>query len=142
MKRGMQSGVEMASVTVDAVSGGSYLAITVENVGADRAVMVIRTWAAGSKPPAPPEKSDQVKLYKVRRVAGADIITCRADVWGSDPEVRCELQAGGSEQERMVRLVVKGTAFGIGDRDDTHALSQAEYQAMREFFDLAAFPEQ
>lgn len=138
----MQSGANMASVTVDAVSEGSYLAITVENVGSDRAALLIRTWAPGKKPPSPPEKSDQVKLYKVRRAAGADIITCRADVWGNDPEVRCELQAGGSEQERTVRLVVKGTTFGIGDRDDTHALSQAEYQAMREFFDLAEFPEQ
>ena len=138
----MQSGAIMASVTVDAVSGGSYLAIAVENVGADRAVMLIRTWAAGKKPPAPPEKSDQVKLYKVRRAAGEDTITCRADVWGNDPEVRCELQAGGSEQERKVRLVVKGTTFGIGDRDETHALSQAEYQAMRDFFNAAEFPEQ
>lgn len=130
----------MASVSIDAESGGAYVALTVENVGSDQATMLIRTWAPGKKPPAAPKKTDPVKLYKVRRVTGADTITCLAEAPGSDPTVRCELQAGNSPQERKVRLVVKGTTFGIGDRDETHALSDAEYQAMKNFFNAANFP--
>jgi hypothetical protein len=137
----MQSGVIiMASVAIDAVSGGVYVALTVENVGSDQAAMLIRTWAPGKKPPAAPKKSDQVKLYKVRRLADADTITCLADVVGQDPTVRCELVSGNSGDERKVRLVVKGSTFGLGDRDETHALSDDEYQAMRSFFDAADFP--
>ncbi|HEY9010289.1 MAG TPA: hypothetical protein VIN06_04680 [Devosia sp.] len=130
----------MASVSIDAESGGTYLVLTVENVGSDQASMLIRTWAPGKRPPVAPKKTDQVKLYKVRRANGSDAITCFADVPGNDPKVLCELQAGNSPQERRVRLVVKGTTFGLGDRDETHALSDAEFQAMRTFFNAANFP--
>ena len=132
----------MASISIDSESGGTYVVLTVENVGSDQASMLIRTWAPGKKPPAAPKKSDQVKLYKVRRLNGTDTITCLADIFGNDPDVRCELQAGNSDQDRKVRLVVKGTTFGVGDRDETHALSQAEYQAMKDFFNAANFPAQ
>lgn len=130
----------MASVTIDAVSGGSYVALTVENVGDDQATMLIRTWAQGKKPPTSPKKSDQVKLYKVRRLANTDTITCLADVWGADPNVRCELLPGNSDKDRKIRLVVNGSSFGLGDRDETHGLSENEYQAMRDFFNAANFP--
>jgi hypothetical protein len=130
----------MASVTIDSVTDGAKVEITIEEVGNDAAAILVKTWAKGSTPGAKPKKTDLVELYSVFQVKNQDAITCFAKAPGPDPTVTCTLNAGSGANERSVRLMVKGSLFGAGDRDETHSISDPEYQAVMGFLAKAAFP--
>ncbi len=80
--------------------------------------MLIRTWAAGEAA-GPAQRSDQVKLYKVRRAAGEAHHLPGRCVGARSRRHGCRTQLAASRNGRWSGLVVKGTTFGIGDRDET-----------------------
>lgn len=132
----MQSGAIMASVTVETKLGTGKVGIAIEEVGADGAVMTIRTFNAAGQL----TKTDKVELYSVKHVKNQNAIRCMAKAPGPDPDVTCTLNAGDGTAGRSIRVVVKGTLGGWGDRDETYPIADAHYQAGLSFLTAAAFP--
>lgn len=133
----------MASTVIGTtLPDGGRLELTIEEVGADGATFVIKTWSKSAAPGSKPNKTDLVELYKVRRLKGQDVLTCLAKAPGPDPVVTCALKAGAGQQDRSLRLVVKGSLGGLFDRDDTLKIADAQYQDGLAFLKAADFPVQ
>lgn len=134
-------GVDMASTVISSkLPDGSRVELTLEEVGEDGATIVIKTWSKAAPAGSKPSKTDLVELYKVRRPKGQDKLTCLAKAPGPDPVVTCSLMAGAGPSARSVRLQVEGTLFKMGDRDETYAISDAQYQSGLAFLKAADFP--
>ncbi len=133
----------MASTVIGTtLSDGGRLELTIEEVGADGATLVVKTWGKSAAPGSKPNKTDLVELYKVKRLKKQDVLTCLAKAPGPDPVVTCTLSAGTGVQDRSLRLVVKGSFGGWADRDQTLKISEAQYQDGLAFLKAADFPVQ
>ena len=132
----MQSGAIMASVTVETVVNSERVGISLEEVGADGALLTVRTY----RPDGKIKKSDRIELYSVKRVKDQNIIRCKAKAPGPDPDVTCALNAGNGPTGRSLSVEVKGTFAGLGDFSEKHAISEAHYQAGLAFLTQADFP--
>lgn len=133
----------MVSTVIGAtLSDGGRLELTIEEVGADGATLVVKAWGKSAAPGSKPNKTDLVELYKVKRLKKQDVLTCLAKAPGPDPVVTCTLSAGTGVQDRSLRLVVKGSFGGWADRDQTLKISEAQYQDGLAFLKAADFPVQ
>lgn len=129
----MQSGAIMASVTVETVVKGERVGISLEEVGADGALLTVQTY----RPDGKIKKSDRIELYSVKRVKDQSVIRCKAKVFGPDPDVTCTLDPGTGADSRKIGLLVKGS---WADRNETHVISDDHYQAGLSFLTQADFP--
>ena len=130
------------SVTIHSKTAqGGAVELTVEKTGADSGRLTAKTWTkANPGPTDKPAKTDDAKLYDVRLSANPTKVTCKASVFGPDPDVTCTLNPGAGSNSRSVTITIKGTLGGVGDGTTTYPLAEVDYTAIGTFLDTSGFP--
>ena len=118
---------------------GNAVELLVEKSGPDKARLTARTWNVPKpKPGAVPALTD-TKLYGVKVSADRNTIMCRAEVTFDDPSVTLVIVAPIGAP-KLITITIEGTFLGLGDRVDTYALPDKDYDEIRAFLAAANYP--
>ena len=115
---------------------GADVELTVDKSGADTAKLTAKNWTISKPPPANPKVSE-TKLYGAKVSADGSRIMCKAEVFGPDPDVTLLLNATAP---KSVTITIKGTLGGMGDGEQTYALTDGDFTTIQGFVGAAQYP--
>jgi hypothetical protein len=129
----------MSTITVHSKTADNKVAtLTIELAGPVSAILTGRTYASAAPGPNDkPSKVDVVQLYGITATADGRTVKCRANVPGSDPTVTCRfVDAPGP----AVTISIRGTTFGLGDKDLNYPVDQSDLGKLVQFILDAKVP--
>jgi hypothetical protein len=118
---------------------GNAVELFVEKSGPDKARLTARTWNVPKPTPGVAPTLTDTKLYGVKVSDDCNTITCRAEVTFDDPLVTMVIVAPIGAP-KLITIRIEGTWFGLGDRVDTYALPDKDYDEIRAFLSAAQYP--
>ena len=121
-------------------AAGEQFEITLEKTSADKGLIRVKSWNSDQDPATDaPAKDDTVQLYEIRSLSKT-AISCKGDVFGPDPVLKCTLLAGAPPSDASVQVEITGSIFGSFDGTKTYPVSAGDLAKLTQFLKDAAFP--
>lgn len=119
---------------------GEQFEIALEKLSLDKGLIRVKSWNSDQDPETDtPAKDDIVKLYEIKSMSKTGI-SCKGDVFGPDPVLKCSLLAGAPPAGPSVQVEITGSLFGSFDGTKTYPLAADDVTKLKKFLSDAAFP--
>jgi hypothetical protein len=119
---------------------GEQFEITLDKTSSDKGRIRVKSWNSDQDPATDvPAKDDTVELYEIRALSKT-AISCKGDVFGPDPVLKCRLLAGAPPSDASVQVEITGSIFGSFDGIKTYPVTAADLAKLTQFLKDAAFP--
>jgi hypothetical protein len=119
---------------------GEQFEIALEKLSLDKGLIRVKSWNSDQDPETDtPAKDDIVKLYEIRSMSKT-VISCKGDVFGPDPVLKCSLLAGAPPAGPSVQVEITGSLFGSFDGTKAYPLAADDVTKLKKFLSDAAFP--
>jgi hypothetical protein len=119
---------------------GEQFEITLEKTSSDKGLIRVKSWNSDQNPTTDaPAKDDTVKLYEIRSLSKT-AISCKGDVFGPDPVLKCSLVAGAPPAGASVQVDISGSLFGSFDGIKLYPVAADDLTRLTKFLQDAAFP--
>jgi hypothetical protein len=119
---------------------GEQFEITLEKTSIDKGLIRVKSWNSDQDPATDaPAKDDTVKLYEIKSLSKT-AISCKGDVFGPDPVLKCSLLAGAPPAAASVQVEITGSLFGSFDGTKTYPVAADDLTKLTKFLKDAAFP--
>jgi hypothetical protein len=119
---------------------GEQFEITLEKTSLDKGLIRVKSWNSDQDPATDaPAKDDTVKLYDIKSLSKT-AISCKGDVFGPDPVVKCSLLPGAPPADASVQVEITGSIFGSFDGTKTYPVAANDLTKLTTFLKDAAFP--